>query len=302
MAMNKSVVVSVPATTANMGPGFDCLGMSLNLFNEIHMTLTPGRLDIDIEGEGAQHIARNEENIVYMAACRVFTELGETCSGLSIKLVNQIPASRGLGSSAAAIVGGLVAANELMGGRLTEERLLDLATEMEGHPDNVAPALLGGIIVSVFQDSKVYYLRIDPPPTLNTIVAVPEFHLSTHSAREVLPKQVSLKDAVFNLSRSALLVAALCQNKLAMLKVAGNDVLHQPYRAKLIPGMNDVISEALKAGALNVTLSGAGPTVIALTDGTNQMVKEAMETTFNKAGVSCQIKELKPTVDGARII
>ncbi|RYD02968.1 hypothetical protein N752_22540 [Desulforamulus aquiferis] len=195
-----------------------------------------------------------------------------------------------------------MAANKLTGSRLSQERLLDLATEMEGHPDNVAPALLGGIIVSVFQEGKVHYLRVSPPEGLNAVVAIPEFHLSTHSAREVLPKQVSMKDAIFNLSRSALLVAALCQNKLEMLRIAGTDALHQPYRSKLIPGMNEVIEGALQAGALNVTLSGAGPTVIALTDGEKPAVNDAMKGAFQRAGVSCQVKNLKPTVEGARII
>lgn len=300
--MNNRVIVAVPATTANMGPGFDCLGMSLALYNQVEMSVNDNGLEIVVEGQGARHIAGDDKNIVYRAARRVFQEAGREMPGLFIKLINQIPASRGLGSSAAAIVGGLVAANKLTGSKLSQERLLEIATELEGHPDNVAPALLGGIIVSVMQEGKVYSLKINPPEGLHTVVAVPDFHLSTHAAREVLPKQVSMQDAIFNLSRAALMVGAICEKRLDLLHVAGSDALHQPYRSKLVPGMNEVIAAAMTEGALNVTLSGAGPTVIALTQGKNQNVMTAMEQAFQRAGVKCMVKTLKPTVEGARIL
>ena len=208
--MNNSVKVTVPATTANMGPGFDCLGMALKLYNQVEISPTDGGLAIEIQGEGAGDIRKDEGNIVFKAVERLFQEAGRPCPGLVIKLTNHIPAARGLGSSASAIVGGLVAANRLAGDPFTPEKLLALATELEGHPDNVAPALLGGIIISVVQEGKVHWLKITPPDGLSTVVAVPDFKLSTRAAREVLPKTVSLQDAVFNLSRSALLVGALC--------------------------------------------------------------------------------------------
>ncbi|AEF94839.1 Homoserine kinase [Desulfotomaculum nigrificans CO-1-SRB] len=302
MGMHKTVRVAVPATTANMGPGFDCLGMALNLYNEIYMSISGDKLSIEVEGEGAMDISRDEQNIVYRAARRVYAELGQPVPGLTIKLVNKIPTSRGLGSSAAAIVGGLTAANRLTGERLSQERLLELATELEGHPDNVAPALLGGIVISVLQDSKVHYLRIDPPAGLNTVVAIPDFPLSTRAAREVLPQRVSLQEAVFNLSRAALLVGALCEKRLDLLQVAGQDVLHQPHRANLVPGMKEVMAAARQAGALNVTLSGAGPTVIALTCGAEEAVAASMQHSFKQAGVNCHTKVLIPTIDGAQII
>lgn len=300
--MNNTVIVSVPATTANMGPGFDCLGMALNLYNEIHMSLSPGKLSIEILGEGSADIRRDEKNIVWQAAQRVFREVGQENPGLAIKLINNIPAARGLGSSAAAIVGGLVAANQLTGGKLSQDKLLAMATELEGHPDNVAPALLGGMVISVVADGIVHHLKITPPVGLSAIVAIPDFKLSTHTAREVLPKKVSLKDAIFNLSHTALMVGALCEKRLDLLNVASRDVLHQPYRADLVPGMVQVIKAANQAGALSVTLSGAGPTVIALADNYQEGIAKVMKEVFEQAKVNCQVKLLQPTVDGAQII
>ncbi|CCO09034.1 homoserine kinase [Desulforamulus hydrothermalis] len=297
-----NIRVLVPATTANMGPGFDCLGMALGLYNEVHMALSPGRLSIDVEGEGAADIEKDDKNIVWQAARRVFQEIGQANPGLSIKLINKIPTARGLGSSAAAIVGGLVAANRLTGDTLSRDRLLALATELEGHPDNVAPALLGGAVVSVMAEGKVHYLKINPPEELTAVVAVPDFPLSTQAARAVLPAQVSLRDAVYNLSRTALLVGALCAKRLDLLYIASQDALHQPYRTPLIPGLNQVIQAANGAGALSVTLSGAGPTVIALTDGKSKGIADAMQKAFEQAGVSCRISVLKPAVEGTKIL
>lgn len=302
MVPDETIKVKVPATTANMGPGFDCLGMALELFNEIHMGLAPGVISIDIEGEGAEDIKKDESNIVWRAAQRVFQEVGYKNPGLWIKLINQIPTSRGLGSSAAAIVGGVVAANQLTGAKLTQDRLLALATELEGHPDNVAPALLGGVVISVLAEGEVHHLKIMPPAELNTVVAIPDFKLSTHAARNVLPKKVSLKDAIFNLSRAALLVGALCEKRLDLLYIAGQDALHQPYRSSLVPGMREVMQVAIQAGALNVTLSGAGPTVLALTNSRSEEIARSMKQAFVGAGTSCQIKYLKPAVEGTKIL
>lgn len=300
--MKNSVRVRVPATTANMGPGFDCLGMALSLYNEIEMSLSPQDCLIQVEGEGAGDIPRDQRNIVWCAARRVFQEVGQEVPGLSIKLINGIPTSRGLGSSAAAIVGGLLAANELTGQKLDQERLLALATEMEGHPDNVAPALLGGIVISVAQGGAVHYLRIQPPQDLTTVVAIPDFHLSTSAARKVLPQSVPLKDAVFNLSRAALLVGALCEGRFDLLTVASQDVLHQPYRAKLIPGMEQVIQAAGEAGALSVTLSGAGPTVIALCNTLAEDIARTMQQTFVDHAVQSRVQVLKPAVEGSTVL
>lgn len=294
--------VQVPATTANLGPGFDTLGMALKLYNTVEMQLIPKGLVIEIFGDGASDIARNERNLVYRAAVKVFEQTGYQPSGLKIKLTNQIPLSRGLGSSAAAIVGGIVAANKLAGSKLSTETLLALATEMEGHPDNVAPALLGGIVVSAAVEGEVQWAKIQPPLGLKTVVAVPDFKLSTRSAREVLPGQVSLSDAVFNVSRTALLVAALCQGDLSKLSYAMEDRLHQNYRAALIPGMKKVLAAAKLAGAKGVVLSGAGPTVIALADDNFDLIAQVMRKTFHENGVMAKVMVLEPSASGARAL
>ncbi len=294
--------VQVPATTANLGPGFDTLGMALKLYNTVEMQLIPKGLVIEIFGDGASDIARNERNLVYRAAVKVFEQTGYQPSGLKIKLTNQIPLSRGLGSSAAAIVGGIVAANKLAGSKLSTETLLALATEMEGHPDNVAPALLGGIVVSAAVEGEVQWAKIQPPLGLKTVVAIPDFKLSTRSAREVLPGQVSLSDAVFNVSRTALLVAALCQGDLSKLSYAMEDRLHQNYRAALIPGMKKVLAATKLAGAKGVVLSGAGPTVIALADDNFDLIAQVMRKTFHENGVMAKVMVLEPSASGARAL
>ncbi|HHW44215.1 MAG TPA: homoserine kinase, partial [Desulfotomaculum sp.] len=238
------VRVQVPATTANMGPGFDCLGMALKLYNTVEMVRTGAGLSIEVHGEGAFDIARDESNVVYRAALRLFKQVNCDPGGLRIRLINNIPVARGLGSSASAIVGGLIAANILAGSRLSHRELLSLAAAVEGHPDNVAPAMLGGIIISTLVEGEVRYLKIDPPPGLKVAVAIPDFPLSTRSAREVLPQQVSMADAVFNLGRVALLVAAMQQGRLEFLSTAMEDRLHQPYRSTLVPGMKKVLAAA----------------------------------------------------------
>lgn len=295
------VRVKVPATTANLGPGFDCLGLALNLYNMVEMALAD-KLVITVRGEGAQDIARDETNIVYQAARKVFEQVGFSYAGLSIQLDNQIPTARGLGSSASAIVGGLMAANALSGDKLGISEILALATAMEGHPDNVAPALFGGLVISVTADRTVQTIRLEPPQELLGVVAVPDFQLSTKLAREVLPVQVPLKDAVFNLSRTALLVGALCQGNLALLGPAMEDRLHQPFRAKLVPGLEAVIAAAKSAGAAGVTLSGAGPSVIAFgVPQHTEVIARAMSDTFREQGVTSRVMVLAPVTAGAAV-
>jgi len=208
--MNKTVTVRVPATTANCGPGFDAVGIACTLYNQLALTITKsGGVQIKNLGEGSDLLPTDETNITYQAIQSVFTKQGYTCPGLSLTMTNTIPLARGLGSSAAAIVAGLYAANEILGSPLTKAELLDMATAFEGHPDNVAPALYGGIAISAMNNAKVETLQLLPPRPLSLVVAVPAFFLATKTARQVLPKQVSLADAVFNVSRTALMVGAL---------------------------------------------------------------------------------------------
>ncbi|MDN5293054.1 MAG: homoserine kinase [Eubacteriales bacterium] len=299
---NKRVRVDVPATTANLGPGFDTLGLALNIYNRIEMEENPaGRLEIEVKGEGADLIPRDENNVVYQAAVLFYRKKGKKIPPLKIAIENRIPVSSGLGSSATAIIGGLVAASRLSGTPATQAELLKLAVSLEGHPDNVAPALLGGFTVACLNSSgDVIYHRFSPPPGLMCVVAVPDFPLATNRSREVLPTTVPFRDAVFNVSRAALLVAAFASGDYSRLGEAMADRLHQPYRCPLVPGMEAVFTAAREAGALSVALSGAGPALIAFCrEGETAAVKEAMVTTFSHHGVSARILEVAPAVAGA---
>ena len=261
------VVVRVPGTSANCGPGFDCLGLAATIYNDLDLTLLEDEtLTIEANGDGAETIPTDDKNIVWRAARMVIERSGngEKFKGGVLRMENRIPMSRGLGSSAAAIVAGLFAANEVLGRPFTRSDILKFATEIEGHPDNVAPAIFGGFTVStVDYRGQVQTFAFLPKIKLKLIVAVPDFPLSTRIARQVLPKSVPLKDAVFNVGRASMLIAALINGKEKFLAGAFDDALHQPYRTKLVPGMQEVFSAGKKAGALGVCLSGAGPCVIA---------------------------------------
>ncbi|MBC7325126.1 MAG: homoserine kinase, partial [Moorella sp. (in: Bacteria)] len=243
-----------------------------------------------------------ESNIVYRAAMRVFKHTESVPQGLKIKLLNQIPMARGLGSSAAAIVGGLIAANILAGNKLSQKELLALATAMEGHPDNVAPALLGGIVVSVAVDGEIKYVKIPPPRGLKAVLAVPDFSVLTKTARDVLPQLVSLQDTVFNLGRLALLITAFHQGDLSLLPTAMEDRIHQPYRASLVPGMKKVLAAARLAGARGVCLSGAGPSLLAFADGNFELIARVMRDTFQQSGIRARTMVLNISPVGARAL
>lgn len=270
------VVVRIPATTANLGPGFDCLGMALELYNTVTVHVTGGGLDVRIEGEGAESLRWGEENRVLRAMRVAFREADQRLPGLSLELENRIPLGRGLGSSAAATVGGLVAGNALCGSLLSEEQLLRLATRLEGHPDNVAPALLGGLVIVVQDGERLVYDRVALPVELQAALFVPDLAMPTAEARRVLPAQISRADAVYNLGRVALLVSALAQRRYDLLDLATRDRLHQPYREAIFPAMPALFEAARQAGALGVFLSGAGSTILALCRDNAQAVAEAM--------------------------
>ncbi len=292
--------VQVPATTANLGPGLDCLGMSLELYNIIEMIPVSHGLTIEISGEGTTDIPRDERNLVVQAAMSVFRQVDYSPPGLKIRLLNQIPVARGLGSSTSAIVGGIIAANLLAGSKLSVKSMISLAGSIEGHHDNAAPAILGGIVVSVQADGDVKYLKIQPPQSLKGVAAIPEFSLATRASREALPSQVPFQDAVFNVGRAALLVAALQQGDLSLLGTAMEDRLHQTFRSSLIPGLKKVLAAAKLAGARGVTLSGSGPTVIAWTDSNFDLIARVMGETFRQNGIKTKVLVLKPSPIGAR--
>jgi homoserine kinase len=279
------------------------MGMALSLYDEVAVHPSEDGLQIKIFGpDSAKRIPLDQRNLVFRAVASVYQEAGRELPGLAIELRANIPVAGGLGSSAAALVGGVVAANWLCGGVLPQERLLNLAAKIEGHPDNVAPALLGGVVVSAATAEGIIYKKIVPPPGLRTVVAIPHFPLSTREAREVLPAAVSRQDAIFNVSRASLLTLALREGDFGLMSRVLEDRLHQPFRAKLVPGMEEVFGQAVMAGALGVTLSGAGPTLIAFLTGDAGRVGQAMKDTFARFDIDCTVKEIVPASSGAEIL
>lgn len=301
MSDRAAVTVQVPATTANLGPGYDCLGLALGLHNEVTLTRADA-LSVQIEGEGAGSLARDASHLVLVAATAACAAVGHEPPPLALRQVNRIPLARGLGSSSAAIVGGIVGANELLGLGLTSRQMLDVASAVEGHPDNVAPALLGGLTVCCTTEDALFVERLEVAPGLSCVVAIPDFEVATHEARRVLPDIVPHADAVFNLCRAGLVVAALVSGHFARLGEGMRDRLHQPYRARLVPGMDEVIAAALDAGAHGAALSGSGPTVAAFVTGDEEEVGDAMVNAFARAGITAVARALPLSAEGARII
>ncbi|MBP2666192.1 MAG: thrB 2 [Firmicutes bacterium] len=296
--------VRIPATTANCGPGFDTLGIACTLYNEVSLELNgPGNaVQIVVTGDGADTLPVNEKNLVLRSVRTVLDRANHPATNLRLTLHNNIPLSRGLGSSSAAIVGGLVAANSVVGNLFSRQELLSMATKLEGHPDNVAPALLGGFAVSVMQGERVTSLSLPVPAALKLVVCIPAFRLSTNKARQAIPDIVPHRDAVFNVSRTALLVGAMASGRLEYLSEALDDKLHQPYRAALIPGMAAVFAAGKAAGALGVAMSGAGPSLMAYTIENADAVGNAMVHAFQVHDVQSRYLCLGVDYDGACIV
>lgn len=296
--------VRIPGTTANCGPGFDCVGIACTIYNYIELELIPNSncCSVVVTGEGESTLPCDKHNIAVKAARNVLDKVGLQGYGLSIHMENNIPLARGLGSSAAAIVGGMVAANQAAGNKLNLQEIFEMATALEGHPDNVAPAIFGGITVSVINGHKPHCLRFVPNRALTMVVAIPQFILSTDKARQVLPSVVPFKDAVFNSARTGLLIGALISGEFEHLGYALEDKLHQPYRESLIPGMGDVFKAAINAGAYGATISGAGPCLIAYTDKDADKVGRAMVIGFAKNGIDSRYVILTVAQQGAIVI
>ena len=275
------VRVSVPASSANLGPGFDVLGLALDLLDVFDVWEAGADVRIEVDGEGAGSVPTDSTNLFHTAMHTYFDLAGYRPAGLLIREHNRIPLSRGLGSSAATIVGALLAARELSGYAMDDERLLELGVALEGHPDNVSAALRGGLqMVARVEDGQYMARTLGFSDRIGLALFVPDLELSTAAARAALPGQYSQADAVHNLSRLALLVSALGEGRLEDLQAATEDRFHQPYRAALIPGFVDILDAATAAGAAGVFLSGAGPTVLALyerrADGLGNAITEAM--------------------------
>lgn len=279
------VHVRVPATSANLGPGFDALGLALALYNEVTAAEADG-VSVTIEGEGAGRLPFGVHNVVARGVRQAYEAAGRPFKGVALTCVNRVPTARGLGSSAAAWVGGLVAGNELLGAPLSREALLALAARAEGHPDNVAAALLGGLTVSCpLDDGRIATVTLPVPGGVRWVVLVPEVTSATAEARAVLPPSVPRADAVFNVQRVSLLLAALQSGRLDVLGTALDDRLHQPYRLRLFPWMPSVAEAARAAGALGCVLSGAGPSLLAAVSADAGAVARSMEGALAAAGV-----------------
>ncbi|HEY4690728.1 MAG TPA: homoserine kinase [Anaerolineae bacterium] len=295
-----AIRVLVPASTANLGPGFDCLGLALGLHNTVEMTALDAGFELAIEGEGANRLRTDRGNLVMRAADALWDRAGHKPGGLRVKCINGVPLGSGLGSSAAAAVGGLAAANALIGSPLSKMELLKLAHAIEGHPDNAAAALFGGLTIVSAGDDDVMIDRLDVPP-LTVVIALPDVRLSTHDARKALPRSVPLTHAVFNIGRALLVARALNTGDYDLLKRAMDDRLHQPYRRKLIPGFDAAEQAAREAGAAAVALSGAGPSLAAFAPDRHEEIAQAMKVAFESRGIACRTFVLPADREGVQI-
>ncbi|SEM00944.1 homoserine kinase [Paenibacillus sp. OK003] len=304
MSLQQRVIVKVPASTANLGPGFDTLGMALSLYAWLEMKPAE-QTTFHLHGDHLTGLPTDKSNLIYEVAQMVFNEAGISVPELEISMYSDIPLTRGLGSSASAIVGALAAANALIGTPLSDAKLLDMATSLEKHPDNVGASLYGGIITAAWDGSRVDHIRIEPHQDLQTLVIVPDFELSTSKARNVIPQQFDKSDVIHNISRSSLLVAALASGRLDMIQKAMSDRIHQPYRASLVPGMAEILEHAVGHGALGAALSGAGPTVLTLVDrhDTRKLeLEQYLIDTMSREGITASALWLDPDLDGVTVL
>lgn len=316
MSLVSTVTVTVPATTANLGPGFDCIGAALTLYNQFKFT----RLDLTAEkppgtpphsyplitvtGTEQERVITDERNLVYQSFVKLYQLLGQTLPPVQIDIQLGVPLARGLGSSATAIVGGLVGANQLTGEPLNQIEVMKLAITLEGHPDNVVPALLGGCRLAATGEEILKAWEICEIPwhrDIVPVVAIPDFELSTQEARSVLPAEVSRTDAIFNVAHLGLLLRALETGRGDWLRSSLQDRLHQPYRQALIPGYEAVQSAALTTGAYGMVISGAGPTLLALADSAQaEAVATAMAEAWKEQGIESEVRSLSIDSQGAR--
>ena len=302
--IGQKVVVDVPATTANLGPGFDCLGAALDLTNRFAMRRIEGggeRFELIIEGSEGSHLRGGPENLVYRAAQRVWKAAGLEPVALEARVRLAVPPARGLGSSATAIVAGLMGANALVGEPLSKEKLLELAIDIEGHPDNVVPSLLGGLCMTAKAASQRWrVVRCEWMPSVKAVVAIPSIRLSTSEARRAMPKAIPVGDAVVNLGALTLLLQGLRTGNGDLISDGMHDRLHEPYRWRLIKGGDQVKQAAMEAGAWGCAISGAGPSVLALCEeDKGPAVSRAMVKAWEAAGVASRAPVLNLQTSGS---
>ncbi|MEG4456651.1 homoserine kinase [Microcoleus sp. N9_A1] len=351
MSVTSTITVTVPATTANLGPGFDCIGAALSLYNHFQFSRLEAsateKLKITVTGKEAAKVKTDESNLAYQAFVKLYDRLNQSPPPVAIHIDMQVPLARGLGSSATAIIGGLVGANELAGKPLSQVEVMQLAIELEGHPDNVVPALLGGCRLAAsnappqspltkgglreqlplreagLREQSPLDAEIQPSlplteagqgggsweicdipwhPNIVAVVAIPDFELSTAEARRVLPADYSKADAIFNAAHLGLLVRALETGNENWLRCALQDKIHQPYRQSLINGYERVQEAAVNAGACGMVISGAGPTLLALTDVTSaEAVEKAMVAAWGEFGVNAEVRAIGLDTQGAQV-
>ena len=297
-----NITIKVPATSANLGPGFDSLGLALDLWNETTITLAI-EFSVQIYGEGAEKLSQGKNNLIIRSAQKLAERVGKHLPPFHVHCVNHIPPSSGLGSSAAATLTGLLGATALLGNPFLNDDILNLGAELEGHSDNVAPALLGGLVVSTMgaDAGKIMAHKIGEvghAVPLHITIALPDFQLPTKQARAALPEQVTVKDAVYNISRAVMVAEALRSGDLDLLGEAMTDRLHQPHRLPLIPGAQAAMDAAKQAGASAVALSGAGPSLIAFSKA-ESAIGEAMQCAFEERGLSARIFHVNVSSHGA---
>ena len=297
--MKEIISVRAPATTANLGPGFDCLGLALDIWNETSFEI--GHSDLSISGEGENELVLDLNNLLYRGFAKPFEIIRRDVPAVSIKAKNEIPVGRGLGSSAAAIVSGLIAGDKATGIGLSQDEILTLAAEMEGHADNVGPALLGGLQIVVSSNQEWVTSQVPIPKKISLIIFIPDKLVLTSEARSSLPEAVTLDDAKFNIGRASLFVNSMAQGDIDHLGIATQDRLHQDYRAALLPGINSVMKGALSAGADCVFISGSGPSVIAISEDRGMTVCYEMRESASKAGVHGEIRITQPSLYGASL-
>ena len=286
--MNDSLTIKVPASSANIGPGFDCLALALDIWNTL--TVSSGENTVSINGYGEDSLPQNQSNLVFKSFHRIFQEIGEPPPTVHFDCENNIPIGKGLGSSAAAVIGGLIAGNQLLNNPFTNNQILSFAADIEGHPENAAAALLGGFQIVIKSPNTLLTSEVHLKESMKAILFIPEIEMPTAESRKVLKSTIPRDDAIFNIGRAALLVNALSSGNLELLAKATEDKLHQPARQKIFLAMSNLFHAAMNSGALATFLSGAGSTVIAFAQDKEFTIGYEMADAASKSGIDGEIR------------
>ncbi|NIR47003.1 homoserine kinase [candidate division KSB1 bacterium] len=296
------VKIRVPASTSNLGSGFDCFGLALRLYLTVEMEESSQGLEITTTGEGSAQIPTDTENLIYKSAKTVYQVIEKECPGLTIRINNEIPLFRGLGSSGAATVAGLMCASKLVKANLSNQQLLNLAHQIEGHPENASASLVGGLTINCVENNAITSKRILPREKLKTVLLIPDVNISTHDARNVLPREIPYTDAVFNLQRSALLAHAFLTDEYDALKLAMQDRLHQPFRKAFMSGYDELEAVGYENSALGVCISGSGSTILGLTLDDGKRLQEAWQKKAQQLELAAKVMVTEIDSEGAKLV